>query len=344
MAIATKQKLGLAWDLTKATFNDWIDDNVPRLGAALAYYTLFSLAPMLVVAIAVAGLVFGEEAARGEIFAELHALIGAEGAKLVESLLQSVSKPSHGVLATVLGVLTFILGATTAFVELQSALNTVWEVQPKPGRGVKGLLRDRVLSFGMLLGIGFLLLVSLAVSAALSAFSTFMGNHVPGFYYFAQLLNFILSVSVQTVLFAMTYKFLPDVKLAWRDVWVGAFATSVLFTLGKFLLGFYIGSSSVTSGYGAAGSVAVLLLWVYYSTQILLLGAEFTQVYAERFGAHIEPNENAMYTPEHFARIKAKEDAEKAGEEVRTSKPPKDRDEKRFRITPLPGGHRPRAV
>ncbi|MCK6593020.1 MAG: YihY/virulence factor BrkB family protein, partial [Polyangiaceae bacterium] len=314
--MAITPKLRIAWDLTKATFNDWIDDNVPRLGAALAYYTLFSRAPMLVVAIAIAGFVFGEEAARGEIFVQLQTLIGAEGAKLVESLLQSVSKPSHGLLATVLGVFTFILGATTAFVELQSALNTVWEVQPKPGRGVKGLLRDRILSFGMLLGIGFLLLVSLAVSAALSAFSTFMGNRVPGFYYFAQLMNFVLSIGVQTVLFAMMYKFLPDVKLAWRDVWVGAFSTSVLFTLGKFLLGFYIGSSSVTSGYGAAGSVAVLLLWVYYSTQILLLGAEFTQIYAERFGAHIEPNENAMYTPEHFARIKAKEEAKRAEEEA----------------------------
>lgn len=339
--MAITPKLRIAWDLTKATFNDWIDDNVPRLGAALAYYTLFSLAPMLVVAIAIAGFVFGEEAARGEIFVQLQTLIGAEGAKLVESLLQSVSKPSHGLLATVLGVFTFILGATTAFVELQSALNTVWEVQPKPGRGVKGLLRDRILSFGMLLGIGFLLLVSLAVSAALSAFSTFMGNRVPGFYYFAQLMNFVLSIGVQTVLFAMMYKFLPDVKLAWRDVWVGAFSTSVLFTLGKFLLGFYIGSSSVTSGYGAAGSVAVLLLWVYYSTQILLLGAEFTQIYAERFGAHIEPNENAMYTPEHFARIKAKEEAKRAEEEALGEKPPRGR-EKQIRITPLPGSSRPR--
>lgn len=339
--MAITPKLRIAWDLTKATFNDWIDDNVPRLGAALAYYTLFSLAPMLVVAIAIAGFVFGEEAARGEIFVQLQTLIGAEGAKLVESLLQSVSKPSHGLLATVLGVFTFILGATTAFVELQSALNTVWEVQPKPGRGVKGLLRDRILSFGMLLGIGFLLLVSLAVSAALSAFSTFMGNRVPGFYYFAQLMNFVLSIGVQTVLFAMMYKFLPDVKLAWRDVWVGAFSTSVLFTLGKFLLGFYIGSSSVTSGYGAAGSVAVLLLWVYYSTQILLLGAEFTQIYAERFGAHIEPNENAMYTPEHFARIKAKEEAKRAEEEALGEKSPRGR-EKQIRITPLPGSSRPR--
>ncbi len=339
--MVVKQKLVTAWELTRDTFNDWIDDNVPRLGAALAYYTLFSLAPMLVVAIAVAGLVFGQEAARGEIFLQLRGLIGPEGAKLVESLLQSVSKPSHGIIATVAGVFTFILGATTAFVELQSALNTVWEVQPKPGAGVKGMLRDRVLSFGMLLGIGFLLLVSLAMSAGLSAFSTFMGGRVPGFYYLAQLLNLVLSLSIQTVLFAMMYKFLPDVKLAWRDVWVGAFVTSVLFTLGKFLLGFYIGSSSVTSGYGAAGSVAVLLLWVYYSTQILLLGAEFTQVYADRYGAHIQPTEKAMYTPEHFARIKAKQDAKKADDETRTSTPPRDHDEKRFRITPLPGSHRP---
>ncbi|HLM73241.1 MAG TPA: YihY/virulence factor BrkB family protein [Polyangiaceae bacterium] len=338
--MAIKQKLGIAWELTRDTFNDWIDDNVPRLGAALAYYTLFSLAPMLVVAIGVAGLVFGEEAARGEMFGQLQALLGAEGAKLVESLLQSVSKPSHGIIATVIGLVTFMLGATTAFVELQSSLNTVWEVQPKPGRGVKGLLHDRILSFGMLLGIGFLLLTSLVVSAGLSAFSTFMGDRVPGFYYFAQLLNLVLSLAVQTVLFAMMYKLLPDVKVAWRDVWVGSFVTSVLFTLGKFLLGFYIGSSSVTSGYGAAGSVAVLLLWVYYSTQILLLGAEFTQIWAERFGGHIEPNENAEFTPEHFARVK-RQAAAKGDDEPRTSKPPKDGEEKRFRITPLPGSHRP---
>jgi membrane protein len=340
--MAIKQKLGIAWDLTKATFNDWIDDNVPRLGAALAYYTLFSLAPMLVVAIGVAGLVFGQEAARGEIFTQLQGLIGAEGAKLVESLLQSVSKPSHGILATVIGLVTFMVGATTAFVELQSSLNTVWEVQPKPGRGVKGLLRDRVLSFGMLLGIGFLLLVSLVMSAGLSAFSTFMGDRLPGFYYLAQLLNLLLSLAVQTVLFAMMYKFLPDVKLAWRDVWVGAFATSVLFTLGKFLLGFYIGSSSVTSGYGAAGSVAVLLLWIYYSTQILLLGAEFTQVWADRFGGHVQPTEGACFTPEHFARIKARRAAAGADEdEASPSNPSEGHGEKRFRITPLPGGQRP---
>jgi membrane protein len=338
-AMAIKGKLLTAWDLTKATFNDWIDDNVPRLGASLAYYTLFSLAPMLIVAIAIAGFFFGEEAARGQIVGQLQGLVGVEGGKLIESLLVSVSKPSHGIIATIIGVVTFIVGATSAFVELQSALNTVWEVQTKPGRGVKGLLRDRLLSFGMLLGVGFLLLVSLVLSAALTAVSTFMGSRLPGYVYLAQGLNLVLSIGVVTVLFAMIYKVLPDVKLAWRDVWVGAFATSVLFTLGKYLIGLYLGTSSVGSTYGAAGSVVVLLVWVYYSTQILLLGAEFTQVYAERYGAHVQPTENAMYTPEHDARIRAKAEAKEAhGEQGRKD------DEKRFRMPPLPGGHRPQSA
>lgn len=327
-----KRKLVTAWDLTKATFNDWIDDNAPRLGAALAYYTLFSLAPMLVVAIAVAGLVFGQEAAQGQIVGQIQGLVGVDGARFIESLLQSVNSPSHGVIATVIGIVTFLLGATSAFVELQASLNTVWEVQPKPGRGVWGILRDRLLSFGMLLGIGFLLVVSLVVSAGLAAVSKYMGDRVPGFMYLAQVLNLVLSVGVVTVLFAMIYKYLPDVKLAWRDVWIGAFATSLLFTLGKFLIGLYLGKSSVASGYGAAGSVVVLLVWVYYSTQILLLGAEFTQIYAERYGADVQPSDNAMYTADHEERVRSR---------LGKSATDEHDDEKRFRMPPLPGGHRP---
>lgn len=297
-----KRKLAIAWELTTATFNEWVDDKCPRLGAALSYYTIFSLAPMLIIAIAVAGLVFGEEAARGQIVGQLQGLVGVEGGKAIETMLQSVSKPSTGIIATIIGVVTFMLGATTAFAELQDALNTVWEVQPKPGQGVKGMLRGRVLSFGILLGVGFLLLVSLVLSAALTAVTTFMGGFVPAFKFAAHLMNFVLSFGVITVLFAMIYKILPDVKLAWRDVWMGAAVTSLLFSLGKFLIGLYLGAGSVGSAYGAAGSLVVLLVWIYYSAQIMLLGAEFTQVYADRFGSHVEPAENAMYTPEHYAR------------------------------------------
>lgn len=294
-----------AWGIVKATFNDWIDDKAPRLGAALSYYTLFSLAPTLIIAIAIAGLVFGEDAARGQIVGQLQSMVGVEGGKAIQAMLESVSKPSSGVLATIVGVITFIIGATGAFVELQDALNTVWEVRPKAGYGIKGLVRDRLLSIGMILALGFLLLVSLVISAALSAFSSLLGRIMPGFVVVAQALNLALSLGVATLLFAMIFKILPDVKLAWRDVVMGAVVTAVLFTLGKVLIGLYLGQGTVSSAYGAAGSVVVLLVWVYYSAQIVLLGAEFTQIYARWSGRNIEPADNAEYTPEHFDRLRA---------------------------------------
>ena len=326
-----KSKLSLAWDLTKVTFNQWIDDKCMRLGAALAYYTMFSLAPMLVVAIAVAGFVFGEEAARGEIVGQLRGLVGETGGRAIEALLLSVSQPGHGLVATIVGVITFLVGATTAFVELQDSLNTVWGVQPKPGRGVMGLVRDRLLSFAMVVSIGFLLLVSLVMSAAISAISTFLGGRVPGLVYFAQISNIVLSLGVVTLLFAMAFKVLPDVKLAWRDVWIGALSTGVLFTIGKYLIGLYLGSSTVASAYGAAGSVAVLLIWIYFSAQLLLLGAEFTQVYANRFGSKVVPADNAEWMVDYYARLQAGE----VPENQRGS-----RKEPRLRIPPLPASHR----
>lgn len=315
-----KRKLGIVLELLKATFNEWIDDKAPRLGAALSYYTIFSLAPMLIIAIAVAGLVFGEEAARGQIVGQLQGLVGVEGGKAIETMLQSVSKPSTGIIATIIGVFTFILGATGAFVELQEALNTVWEVQPKPGSGIKSMLRYRLLSFSVLLGVGFLLLVSLVLSAAISAVTKFMGGFFPGFNFVAHALNFALSFGVVTVLFAMIYKILPDVKLAWSDVWVGAAVTSLLFTIGKAIIGLYLGTGSVSSAYGAAGSLVVLLVWIYYSAQIMLLGAEFTQVYADRFGSHVEPADNAMFTPEHYARRTAAAEQAESKASVRARK------------------------
>lgn len=293
---------GEVWSIIKAVFNDWLDDDAPRLGAALSYYTLFSLAPVLIIVIAVAGLVFGEEAARGEIVRQLQGLVGETGGKAIEMLLESASKPSSGVIATLVGFVTLLVGATGAFVELQSSLNAVWEVRPKAGRGIRGLLRDRLLSFGVILGVGFLLLVSLVISAGLSAVSAWFTNLMPGAVLLAHISNLTLSFVVTTVLFAMIFKILPDVKLAWRDVALGAAVTAGLFTLGKFLIGLYLGRGSVASAYGAAGSLVALLVWVYYSTQILFLGAEFTQIYAERSGREIQPSDNAEYTPEHYAR------------------------------------------
>jgi membrane protein len=332
-ATPIKAKLSTAWEFTKLTFNQWIDDKCPRLGAALAYYTMFSLAPMLVVAIAVASLVFGEEAARGEMVGQLRGLVGEVGGRAIEALLRSASEPSHGILATVIGVITFLVGATSAFIELQDSLNTVWGVQPKPGRGVKGVLRDRLLSFAMLIVIGFLLIVSLVLSAAISAISGFLGSRVPGHFYLAQTSNIVLSFAVVTVLFALIYKVLPDVKLAWRDVWVGAVATSVLFTLGKYLIGLYLGQGSVASAYGAAGSIVALLLWIYFTAQIVLLGAEVTQVYANWYGTRVVPADNAEWMTDFYARLQA--DMER-----RPGDPLAARKEARFRMKPLPSSHR----
>ena len=273
------------WTLLKETFSEWSEDKASRLAAALAYYTIFSLAPLLIIAIAVAGLVFGQEAAQGELVAQIQGLVGQEGAKLIETMIQSASKPTSGIIATAIAIATILFGASGLFGQLQDALNTIWEVKPKPERSILGMVKDRFLSFTMVLGIGFLLLVSLIISAVLSALNPYLTDLLPGSIYLIQILNVVISFGVITLLFAMIYKVLPDVKIAWGDVWIGAAVTSLLFTLGKFLIGLYLGNSSAGSAYGAAGSLVVLLLWVYYSAQILLFGAEFTQVYAKRRGS-----------------------------------------------------------
>ncbi len=289
--------LKAGFSLIKAAAKEWSDDNAPRLGAALAYYTLFSLAPMLIVAIAVAGAVFGDEAARGQIVGQLQGLVGVDGGHAIQAMLESARKPTSGVIATVVGLAAFLFGATGAFAELQGALNTVWNVIPKPGRGIKGVIRDRLLSFGMVLAIGFLLLVSLVLSAGLAALGKVMGGFMPGWVVLGQILNIAVSFGVVTLLFAMIYKVLPDVRLAWSDVLIGAAFTSLLFTVGKLAIGLYLGKSTTASAYGAAGSLVVLLVWVYYSSQILLFGAEFTQVYADRYGSHVRPASNAIEAP-----------------------------------------------
>lgn len=278
--------MGRVWAVFKAGLKGWWNDNVSRLGASLAYYTLFAIAPVLIVAIAIAGLVFGQEAVRGQIVHQVDDLIGMQGGRAVQALLQGASSHSAGVLATILGSITFLLGATGAFLELQYALNTIWRVAPKASAGIRDFLLQRLVSFGLVVAIGFLLLVSLAVSAALSAFSGWLNARVPGMAFVWMAVNLIASIGVSTLLFALVYKVLPDVDLDWRDVWIGAAITAVLFGIGKTVIGLYIGHSSTASSYGAAGSVVVLLLWVYYSTQVVLLGAELTRAFtASRRGA-----------------------------------------------------------
>lgn len=263
----------------------WWNDNVPRLGASLAYYTLFALAPVLVVAIAIGGLVFGAEAMRGEIVGQIQGLLGREGAEAVQAMLEGASRPSSSIAATIVGIITFFLGATGAFLELQTALNTIWHVESKTdGSYLRALIMQRVVSFGLVVALGFLLLTSLLVSAALAAVHRYMGNAFPGVVVLWESLNVVVSLGVITLLFAMIYKVLPDVKLGWSDVWVGGLVTAGLFTIGKLLIGLYLGTASIASTYGAAGSVIVVLVWVYYSAQIILLGAEFTRAYVDQFG------------------------------------------------------------
>ncbi len=267
----------------------WWEDDAPRLGASLAYYTLFAIAPILLVATAVAGLAFGDEAVRGEIVGQLDHLIGTEGARAVQSLLEGVSQRRTGILATVLGSITFVLAATGAFLELQAALNTIWRVKPKPGTNFNAFVMDRVRSFGLVVAVGFLLMVSLAVTAAVAAMNDWLARHGPALPLLWSGVSLLVSLVVTTGLFAMLFRFLPDVHLRWRDVTTGALVTAVLFTLGQQLIGLYLGQSSTASSYGAAGSVMILLLWVYYSCQILLFGAEFTRVYAQRQGTKLRP-------------------------------------------------------
>lgn len=267
----------------------WWDDDAPRLGASLAYYTLFAIAPILIVATAVAGMAFGAEAVRGEIIDQLDQLIGREGARAVQSLLEGASQRRAGVVATVLGGITFVIAATGAFLELQAALNTIWRVKANPGARLQAFLIDRLRSFGLVIAIGFLLMVSLAMTAALAAFGAWLARGSASIPLVWTTVNLLVSVVVATGLFALLYRFLPDVRLRWRDVTTGAFVTAVLFTIGQQLIGLYVGQSSIASSYGAAGAVMILLLWVYYSCQVLLLGAEFTRVYAERHGVAPQP-------------------------------------------------------
>jgi membrane protein len=271
--------------LLKTSVSQWTDDFASSMGAALSYYTVFSIAPLLVIAIAVAALVFGQSVAQHEVLDQLRGLLGPEGANAVESMLVSAQKPKEGILAGALSIVTLLIGATTVFNELESDLNRIWRVPAQKRSGVWNLLRTRLLSFGMVVSVGFLLLVSLIASAALAAWGKYWSGWFFGIELALQAANLLLSLAVFTLFFALMYKVLPRVRIAWRDVWIGAIVTSLLFTMGKFLIGLYIGRASVASSYGAAGALVVLLLWVYYSSQVLLFGAEFTRAYAESHGS-----------------------------------------------------------
>jgi len=272
----------------------WWDDDALRLGASLAYYTLFAIGPVLLVATAIAGMVFGAEAVRGEIVGQLDGLIGREGALTVQTLLEGASQRQAGVFATVIGSVAFIIAATGAFLELQVALNTIWRVKPRAGAYLKALMIDRLRSFGLVVAVGFLLLVSLVITAALAALSEWISRRAPGFPAVLSAISLLVSLVVTSGLFAMLFRFLPDVRLYWKDVVTGAVVTAVLFLIGQQAIGLYLGQSSWTTSYGAAGSVMILLLWVYYSCQILLYGAEFTRLWAAR-------RRHGTPTPESFA-------------------------------------------
>ncbi len=271
------------WTMLKETVTDYMDDNALSRGAAIAYFTVFSIAPMLVICIAIAGLVFGQEAAQGAMVGQLQGLMGQQGAEALQAMVASAGNKSSGILATVIGVVTLLVTATGVFGEMQSALNAIWKAEPKAG--LSGLVRARAASLGLIGALGFLLIVSLVASAALTAVGAYLNSFLPGAKTILQIVNFVVSFLLISVLFAAVYKILPDRKLSYRDVAVGAVATAFLFTIGKTLIGLYIGSSAVASSYGAAGALVIVLLWIYYSSQIFLLGAEFTKVWASHHGS-----------------------------------------------------------
>jgi membrane protein len=283
------------WQFLKTTINEWIEAEPFQLAAALSYYTLFSLAPLLLIAIGVAGFVFGREAAQNQIVETLQGMIGQESAQTVQEMIQaSNEKPKTGMLSTAIGFVALLFGAGGVVGQLQTSLNRIWEVTPKPGQGIWGFIRQRFFSFAMVLGIGFLLLVSLVVTAVLSSFTGMLSSWLGDATFVAHAVDLLVSFGFVTLLFALIYKYVPDVEIQWRDVWVGAALTAILFTIGKYLIGLYIGTSGVTSTFGAAGSLITILVWVYYSSLIFFLGAEFTRVYATEYGSGVAPAENAQ--------------------------------------------------
>jgi membrane protein len=290
------------WSLIKKTVQEWSADGAPRLAAALSYYAIFSLVPLLVIAIGIAGLFFQQEQVQGQVAEQLTAVVGADAADTVMGWLDATATAQGGIIATVLGIGALLLGATGFFGQLQTSLNIIWDVQPRPDRGVKGMLRDRALSFLLILFIGLLLLVLIILNSVLSTLGGFIEDLLPGGQIIWMLVNYVINLALVVVLFAAIFKVLPDVQIRWRDVWVGAAVTAVLFVIGQILISLYLSTAAVGSAYGAAGSAIIFLLWIYYSAQILFFGAEFTQVYARRHGTQILPSDNAVSLRDEPAR------------------------------------------
>jgi membrane protein len=301
------------WNLLKAAVGEWSKDKSPRLGAALSFYTVFAMPPLFMIVIFVASLVFDPETVRTQMFSEVGGLIGKKSAEAIQAAMEAQYQTNKGMVASAIALGTLILTATGLFIELQDALNTIWRVETKPGHGIMGFIRIRLMSFAMVVGIGFLLLVSLVVSAGLAAATKYVSGLMPGVGVVSLIASDVVSFAVITVLFAMIFKVLPDVRIDWRDVWIGGLVTSLLFTGGKFLLGWYLGRSTTISAYGAAGSVVLILLWVYYSAQILFFGAEMTKVYAIRYGSRLQPAPYARWLvpPLTDEQTKVKEAAQK---------------------------------
>jgi membrane protein len=289
-----KKKLIEIWNFIEKVFDHWIEDKCPKLGAALSFYTIFSLSPLLVIAVSIAGFIFGEEAARGEIVYQIQDLVGKEGAMIVQTALKNSQYSAEGLRALVISAVTLLIGSTVVFVELKDSLNLIWKVKRKPGRSIlkviKGFFLDRFQSFALVVTTGFLLLVSLLVSAFIVALNRFLADTFLSLpLYFFDIADILVSLLVIFISFMMIFRVLPDLNIKWKDVWLGALVTAALFVLGKFLIGLYLGQSTLSSTYGAAGSLVIFLLWIYYSVQILFLGAEFIKVYIESRGRKIEP-------------------------------------------------------
>lgn len=295
----TKGKFHPVWSwgpLFVESFNDWLADRALRFSAALAYYSIFAMAPLVIIAIAVAGLAFGEEAARGEVYQQIEWLLGPKGAIEIQTLIQASNDTHKSLLATVVGVVTLLIGASGVFGQLKDALNSIWGVMLKPG-GIVTSIKEHLLNFSMVLGVGFLLIISLLLSAVLQALNSFITGYLP-IPSFVAPLTAVISFLIVVLLFALIFKVLPDVEIGWQDVWIGASVTALLFTVGKYLIGLYLGTSSIASSFGAAGALILILVWVYYSATIFLLGAEFTKVYASRYGSGIHPSRNACFVSE----------------------------------------------
>lgn len=287
-------KLKKAWSIIKGTVSEFSEDNVLRLSAALAYYAMFSIGPLLIIIVGVAGLAFGDQSVRQQVEQQMQSMMGQNAAHTLDSMMAAQNKHGSSLAATIVGIVVLLFGASGVFGQLQDALNTIWEVKSKPGTGIWSYIRSRFLSLTMVLGIGFLLLVSMALTTALTAATGAIGSRFGISEPLAHAFNFIVSFAVITVLFAMIFKYLPDVKVPFSKVWSGAIFTALLFTVGKYLLALYLGRESTTSSYGAAGSVVLVLLWIYYASVILFFGAEFTQVYARQTGARVVPARYAV--------------------------------------------------